>query len=109
MDTRRVFHKKSMQFIISASKSKSILSAFNFFHKNFNLKDIAKDSYDEYRDFWVSILMDNLNSLPPGRKELISISIVEPQTSGRGFILAGSKLRYDIIAFQTPGVILPPF
>ena len=101
MELERVFFKKALSFIILASKSEHVLSAFNFFDKNFCLDDIGKDEYKaEYRDYWASILIDNINLLPQEKRKLVSISFIEPLTSGTGFQLPGDALKYDIIGFK---------
>lgn len=101
MELERLFFKKALSFIILASKSEHALSAFDFFDKNLCLDDIDKDECKaEYRDYWASILIDNINLLPQEKKDLISISFVEPLTSGTGFQLPGDALKYDIIGFK---------
>ena len=101
MEIERAFRKTALYFIILASRSKQVLSALEFFDKNFNLDDIDRDFQDEYRDFWGSILIDNINLLPQEKRKLISISFVEPQSSGTGFRFPADVLRYDIIALKS--------
>lgn len=96
MEIERIFRKKALYFIILASRSEQVLSAFEFFDKNFNLEDIAGDSHNAYRDFWGSVLINNINLLPQEKRKLVSISFVEPRSPETGFRFLGNILTYDI-------------
>lgn len=94
------FRKKAFCFLMLATKSDQVLSALEFFDKSFDLSDIDTQYHDNYRDFFASILIDNLNTIPQEKRKLISISFVEPQSSGSGFRLLGDIFKYDIIALK---------
>jgi hypothetical protein len=96
----RLFKKKALHFIIQASRSESILSALEFFNNHFTLVDMDKDTQDDYRDYWVSMVMDTITLLPHEKRKLLSASFVE---SVAGFRLPGDVLRYDIIAWKSKG------
>lgn len=101
LDIERMFRKKALSFIILASKSEYVLSAIEFFDKNFNLNDVDRGSHDDYRDYWASILIENINLLSQEKRNLVSISFVEPQSHEAGFRVLGDFLRYDIIAIKS--------
>lgn len=100
MKLERIFTKKALYFIILASKSENIISAIDFFNKNFDLSDIPREDHQSYRDTWAAVLLDALNSLPSEKKKILSIAFIEPQSSDQVFCMTGTDLRFDIIALK---------
>lgn len=100
MNIERLFRKKALYFLLLATRRERPISAYEFFSDNFDLKEVKPDQHDDYRDYWMIILMEMVESIPQEKEKLFSIAFVEPPSANKGFRIAGSSLRYNVIAMK---------